>query len=406
MALREGHRIGERIQQEQQLSAETIQWIVCIAQAILHAFEAEPSQSMTRIAKTAGVSRPTLYHHLRLAIEALNWVHQSKQRLSYLLSQLHRYRRQSIAVQHQSKQAQQTIQAYWRGLSQQQQQLQRLESQIAVMEGQQQVNLERLILVLRLSGRCPIGSIVEVLQAGLGVKVSSGYVYGILAQARGQAKVGLAKLWRVMPWSGAIAIDEVFLREWGKRIYGVVVVDPITGLIVRLERVRERSHRAIGAVLQGLSEEGLKQSVKLCLTDMYAGYEKLVASYFPAAAHQFCWFHINCFHIGSTVRQAKSGYRQAQRKLETFERKHPHPRTKALKQKRTALCDTLDQAHRFWVGAQRFQSLLENCLEARSQQRATEQLERLIRVGRDLRNPYVNEMAAFLERHRPGLVSF
>ena len=380
--------------------------MVCIAQAILRTFAAQSSPTMTEIAKTTGVSRQTLYQHLRLAIEALQWVYQSKQRLSRLLNQLHRYRRQHLAVQHQAKQAQQTIQAYWRRLSQQQQQLQSLESQLAALEHQQQVSLERMILVLRLSGRCPIGSIVEVLQAGLGVKVSSGYVYGILAQGRDQAKVALAKLWSGMPWSGAIAIDEIFLREWGKRIYGVVVVDPITGLIVRLERVRERSHSAIGTVLKDLSEAGLKQSIKLCLTDMYAGYEKLVTTYFPAAAHQFCWFHINCFHIGSTVRQAKSGYRQAQRQLETFERKHPQPRTKVLKRKRVALCDTLDQAHRFWVGAQRFQNCLENCLQARSRQRATDQLDRLIRVGRNLRNPYINEMTVFLERHRPRLLSF
>ena len=406
IALREGHRIGERIQQEQQLSAESIQWIVCIAQAILRAFAAQPSPTMTEIAKTAGVSRQTLYQHLRLAIEALYWVYQSKQRLSGLLSQLHQHRRQCLAAQDEAKQDQQTIQEYWRRLSQQQQQVQGLKSQIVTMQRQQQGNLERMILVLRLSGRCPIGSIMEVLQAGLGVKVSKGYVYGILAQARGQAKVALAKLRGAMPFSGAIAIDEVFLREWGKRIYGVVVVDPITGLIMRLERVRDRSHAAIGAILKDLSKDGLNQSVKLALTDMYTGYEKLVSVYFPAAAHQFCWFHINCFHIGSTVRQAKSGYRQAQRQLETFERQHPYRQTKALKAKYVALTKTLAQAHRFWVGAQRFQSLLENCVQAPRQQQTTQQLERLLRVARNLRNPYINEMVAFLERHRSGLLSF
>jgi transposase-like protein len=52
---------------------------------------------------------------------------------------------------------------------------------------------------------------------------------------------------------------------------------------------------------------------------MYRGYEKLVATYFPRAAHQFCWFHINCFHIGAMVRRAKSGYRQAQQELKSFE---------------------------------------------------------------------------------------
>ena len=90
------HRIGERIQQEQQLSTGAIQWIVCIAAAILRAFEMEPSQSMSRIAQTMGVSRTTLYHHLRLAVEALNWVYQSKQQLNHLHSQLHQYQHQCL----------------------------------------------------------------------------------------------------------------------------------------------------------------------------------------------------------------------------------------------------------------------------------------------------------------------
>ena len=129
---------------------------------------------MTEIAKTAGISRQTLYQHLRLAMEALHWVYQSQQGLSRLLSQGRRYRRQWLAAQDEAKQAQQSIQEYWRRLNQQQRQVQGLEAQIVTMQRQQQGNLERMIIVLRLSGRCPIGSIMEVLQAGLGVKVSRG----------------------------------------------------------------------------------------------------------------------------------------------------------------------------------------------------------------------------------------
>jgi hypothetical protein len=400
------HRIGERIQQEQQLSTGAIQWIVCIAAAILRAFEGEKSKNMSTIAQTMGVSRTTLYHHLRLAVEALNWVYQSKQQLNHLHSQLHQYQHQYWEVQHQVKQAGQTIQEYWLLLCNGQEQLQRLEALLEQQQDQKRIELKRLIVVLRLSGRCTIRSIMEVLQEGLGLKVSEGYVYNILSQARAQAKVNLAQMWEAMPLSGAIAIDEVFLREWGKRIYGVVVVDPITGLIWRLDRVRSRSHAAMGEVLKGLSEEGLKHSLKLCLTDMYRGYEKLVATYFPFAAHQFCWFHINCFHIGAMVRRAKSGYRRAQKELKSFEHKHPSLETKALKRKGASLTDNVEQAHRFWLGAQRFQRILDHCVDARCEQQATEKLERLIRVGRDLNNPYIQEMTTFLERHRLGLLSF
>ena len=40
---------------------------------------------------------------------------------------------------------------------------------------------------------------MEVLQEGLGVKVSEGYVYDILSQARAQAKVTLVQMWEAMP---------------------------------------------------------------------------------------------------------------------------------------------------------------------------------------------------------------
>jgi hypothetical protein len=45
-------------------------------------------------------------------------------------------------------------------------------------------------------------------------------------------------------------------------------------------------------------------------------------------------------------------------------------------------------------------------LTSHAWEQATEKLERLIRVGRDHHNPYIHEMAAFIERHRSGLVTF
>ena len=154
---------------------------------------------MSGIAQTMEVSRTTLSYHLRLAVEALNWVYQSKQQLNHLHSQLHWYQHQYLSVQHQAKQARQTIQEYWLLLSNSQEQVQRLEAEIGQQQGQKQVELERLIVVLRLSGRCTIRSIMEVLQEGLGVKASEGYIYKILAQARAQAKEALSQMWEVIP---------------------------------------------------------------------------------------------------------------------------------------------------------------------------------------------------------------
>jgi hypothetical protein len=66
------HGIEARIQQEQELTSEAMQWIVCIAAAIIRAFGEGFDQNMTEIAQTAGMSGQTLYQHLRMAIESLH----------------------------------------------------------------------------------------------------------------------------------------------------------------------------------------------------------------------------------------------------------------------------------------------------------------------------------------------
>jgi hypothetical protein len=126
----------------------------------------------------------------------------------------------------------------------------------------------------------------------------------------------------------------------------------------------------------------------------------------PQQRISFVGFISIAFIWGPPFVKPNRAYRQAQLKLETFESKHPRLRNKTQRRQHAALSDTRDQAYRFWVGAQRFQSLLQNCLQTPSWQQATEKLERLIRVGLDHRNPYIHEMATFLESHRPGLLVF
>jgi hypothetical protein len=225
-----------------------------------------------------------------MAIESLHWVYLNKQGWGRLLRQMKHYQHQWLSAKRKAEEAEQIIRKHWLRLGEQSKQIKSVEAQLAAQKEHNQCFVERMVVVLNLSGRCTMGSIVEVMEYGLGVKMSKGYVHGILAKARGQSTVVLTRLTKVLPFSGAIAIDEVFLREWGKRIYGVVVVDPITGLILRLGRAGNRSHQGIGAVLKGLSESGMKSSVKLCLTDMYAGYEKLVANYFPRRRISFVGF--------------------------------------------------------------------------------------------------------------------
>ena len=143
-----------------------------------------------------------------------------------------------------------------------------LHIEIEQLKAQWTVAQKRLIIVLKMSGRCTVRSIVEVLEYGLGIHVSVGYVQGVITEAGTNANTALEKLLEVIPLSGAISVDEVFLKELGSKMLGVVIVDPLSGLTLRLQRCSERSKDAIGEVLKLFAEAGFKEKIKLCLTDM------------------------------------------------------------------------------------------------------------------------------------------
>ena len=85
-------------------------------------------------------------------------------------------------------------------------------------------------------------SLVEVLAYGFGISVSVGYGQGIIAKAGASARPALEQLWQGVTLSGAISIAEVFFKELGRKILRVVLVDPLSGLILRLARCSERLH--------------------------------------------------------------------------------------------------------------------------------------------------------------------
>ena len=74
---------------------------------------------------------------------------------------------------------------------------------------QWKLGTDRLIVVLKMSGRCTVRSIVEVLEYGLGLSVSVGYVQKIITQAGENSESAFQKLLQVTPLSGAICIDEI-----------------------------------------------------------------------------------------------------------------------------------------------------------------------------------------------------
>jgi len=398
--------IGRVLQDEQNLTPADITWLVGIAQAILRAFVWDEGQPMRALADELSLSPQTLYTKLRQAVQALMRVRRGKQAVKTLLDRVQELQGQLAQGEQAYAIVRAEVQGLTKVLAEAQVQVVALQAEAKHLREQWTMAKDRLIVVLKMEGRCTVRGIVAVFEQGLGVSVSVGYVQGIIAQAGANARPALEQLWAVVRLSGAISIDEVFLKELGCKILGVVIVDPLSGLILRLERCSERSGDAIGKVIQDFAEAGFKDKIKLCLTDMYTGYLKPVKRYLPQAVHQFCWFHINCFHIGATVRRAKTAYNKAVKALAAFDKKHRSPLSEEEVEQRQSLVAARDQAYRYWQGAQRFQRFLLRLLQSPSLDLATKRLDQLIRVAARVKNPYIQNMSAFLAEHRVGLLVF
>jgi DNA-binding Lrp family transcriptional regulator len=398
--------IGQTLKAEQNLTSTDIAWLTGIAEAILRVFVWDAGQPMQILADDLGMSPQTLYTKIRQVIRVLMLVRRGKQSVEMLTNRINELQDRLAQVEQAYATAQSEVQRLTKRVAQVQAQVVALQDEVIRLQGQWTTALNRLIVVLKLSGRCTVRSIVEVLEYGFGVSVSVGYVQGIIAKAGTSARPAMERLWKVVTLSGAISIDEVFFKELGRKILGVVIVDPLSGLILRLERCSERSSDAIGKVIQDFAAAGFKEKINLCLTDMYAGYLEPVKTFLPKAVHQFCWFHINCFHIGAKVHQAKRAYERAVKALAAFDKKHHSPLSNAERQEHRDLLAARDQAQRHWNGAQRFQHLLMQLLWLSTLDAATIRLDQLIRAAAKVQNPYVRDMGAFLAKHRVGLLVF
>ncbi len=398
--------IGKTLIIEFDLTSAEVNWLIGIGLALLRAFTQDDGQPMNSIAERLHISRQTLYTKLRWVVYALAWIDRNKQSIESLLNRIQQLENQLSRLQQLYATVQAEVSHLSKELAKAQFLIDNLQSEMAILRTQWAVSRDRLIVVLKMSGRCTVRGIVEVMDYGLGIPVSIGYVQGVIAQAGTNAHSKLEELLKVVTLSGAICIDEVYLKELGRKIWGVVIVDPLTGIILRFDRCEERSKNALEEVIQKFAESGFKHKIKLCLTDMYDGYLTPIKTHLPSAVHQYCWFHINCFHIGAAVRRARAAYKRAAKELASFDKKLTHPLSGAEHLKRQVLIDARDLALKYLNGIQKFQRLIKSAMDAPNLEIATLRLDRLIRVSAKVGNPYIRKIGTLLAGHRSGLLSF
>ena len=181
-------QIGKRIKREQNLSDHIIKFLVVMAYAILYAFSKAEVPSMKDLADELDVSRTTLYKYLRLSVKVLVWLYDHKKSPEVLTKNIALLKEELANCQKALLQARKKIDHLTAKLFEMEGQIGSLQAEVEGLKEQWALTIDRLIVVLKMSGRCTVRSIVEVLEYGLAVKVSVGYVQNIITQAGTNAK--------------------------------------------------------------------------------------------------------------------------------------------------------------------------------------------------------------------------
>jgi len=175
---------------------------------------------MRELASTLAMSPTTFYNVIRLAIEALVWVQRWKGSVDAFVLQVRAGEARLAQVTQLCTQAQRRVGELTQAFEQAQETIRALQGDVSRLTAQWTLLSDRLIVVLTMSGRCTVRSIVEVLHYGMGKEVSVGYVQGVIARAGTHARPLLSRLLEEGMISGAMCIDEIFLKELGTRIVG------------------------------------------------------------------------------------------------------------------------------------------------------------------------------------------
>ena len=172
--------IGQRIRDEQNLTDKDIEWLVGVARMILRAFVWDEGLPMRSIAESLGISPTALYKTLRLAVKALMLIRQGVESVDGLVDRIRELQEQLIRVERACATAQAEVQRLTKALVETRARIVALEEKVRDLQEQWKIAQDRLIVVLKMEGRCTVRSIVAVLEHGLGIHVSVGYVQGMI----------------------------------------------------------------------------------------------------------------------------------------------------------------------------------------------------------------------------------
>ena len=237
--------------------------IIVAAKMLLHLLDPDFQLNVSELAGQVGVSRQSLYIWGRLAIAVLGLACLKTKpgpkaaepegvevsQLKAQLQQMHWDKERLACANHQ------------------------LEREVASLKLELGELVERAIIVLRLSGKVSYRGIQECLPYLFGVQVSLAEIEAQVQQAGQQAQSVLTSLLAQVQVTWA-AIDEVYLKEAGRQIYGLLVVDLESRLALTLHRAVDRQASTWYQLLKDLPQ--LRHTLQGVVADLARPYPVLI----------------------------------------------------------------------------------------------------------------------------------
>ena len=148
-----------------------------------------------------------------------------------------------------------------------------LEREVAALRLELVELIERAIIVLRMSGKVSYRGIQECLHYLFGVHVSLAEIEAQVRQAGQQAQSVLTTLLAQIQVTW-VAIDEVYLKEAGRQVYGLLVVDLESRLALALHRAVDRQASTWYQLLKDAPQ--LRHTLRGMVADLARPYPVLV----------------------------------------------------------------------------------------------------------------------------------
>ena len=284
-----------------------------------------------------------------------------------------------------------------------------LEREVAALKLELGELVERAIIVLRLSGKVSYRGIQECVHYLFGVHISLAEIEAQVQQAGQQAQAVLSTLLAQIQVTW-VAIDEVYLKEAGRQIYGLLVVDLESRVALTLQRATDRQASTWYQLLKDLPQ--VRQTLQGLVADLarpYPGLVRRLARYWRRPlVLQDCNVHA-MRHLFKLRRKALRPYRRAKERYQAARKAWlDQPDEPDVQIEYQAAGQLYRFERRLLKYVLRLQGQLFKALRQPSRPAAeavlTQTLAQLAQLPTDYQ-PFVRSVTKFIVRHQPRLLA-